>query len=884
MTACVNKKHTRRVALAISASLVGALSLGAAAPAVAFAEDGISTQAVPGVDAFEEGKVTAAEDIDGKDIDIPATGTIQFTADGHPKGVYPTEVTTVVGQVTSKVDIVEGDYSVEYYVANADGVSTGNKTFAGDADPSNDGDAPYSVGKYVARLVMNGSSDYPGAVLNIPFEIKAATLEGLTAYDTVDGSFEFDGLDQMATIGYKMGDKILDKSMFTVKDITVAYDKGESVTDMPGKAVWAGDYSVVLVGNDGTPYAGSETEVKFTVTPLDLKNAAIVVADDDIDVMKAAGNAYQPTIVSINGDELATNPNLKARVEAVFEEGPDGSNLIKDRGVYSYTVKGIEGTGQVVNEQEITFTAFDTVLQWNINSALSNFFYQNSTSFPASINKAKGESFTPDKIHVEYNGEKLSADEVSYSVTNLVTGVTSGDLNLVNTPGTWQVTVRVDGSKNDYTLGGSHTFTVKTINGEVNAGANIYFVYDGKVSGNSTAAEYDGTDKLDKLQIVVTDTYGNVLTEGDDYDVVVTDKAGNKLDEVVDAGDYTVTVSSSSYNIDTTTDSFSLKVTPVVIKDLRVASTSFLHVGKKHIIPYTGQAIAPVIEYKASDGTWKTLPSETYTLTYTSSGDEKHGTYKKVDEMLETGYYKVYLHAVKNVANYDMATNSTDGFIQVMNQYDSAPCFKVSDQKVFADVENTFWGAQEIADAVDLGYMSGYKGTTFFGPLDHLTRAQAAVVLYNMGTGRSVPETSTLHVSWVERGLAFPDAEQWYAAELGWATQVGVVEGYPDGNYGGSDEITREQFAIMLRNYAAAKGEDVSVDDVDAALEGVKDADTISDWAREAVAWAVENGVMGAEGYVYAGDPIERAGAAIMVTRYQPQELDKDDYLVGEVK
>ena len=41
MTACV-KNHSKRVALAISASLVGALSLGAAAPAVAFANEGIS--------------------------------------------------------------------------------------------------------------------------------------------------------------------------------------------------------------------------------------------------------------------------------------------------------------------------------------------------------------------------------------------------------------------------------------------------------------------------------------------------------------------------------------------------------------------------------------------------------------------------------------------------------------------------------------------------------------------------------------------------------------------------------------------------------------------------------------------------------------------------
>ncbi len=38
MTACVNKKHSRRVAAAVSASLVGALTLGAA-PVLAVAEE-----------------------------------------------------------------------------------------------------------------------------------------------------------------------------------------------------------------------------------------------------------------------------------------------------------------------------------------------------------------------------------------------------------------------------------------------------------------------------------------------------------------------------------------------------------------------------------------------------------------------------------------------------------------------------------------------------------------------------------------------------------------------------------------------------------------------------------------------------------------------------
>ena len=56
MTACV-KNHSKRVALAISASLVGALSLGAAAPAAYAANEGISTLASTS-DAIGDAKVT----------------------------------------------------------------------------------------------------------------------------------------------------------------------------------------------------------------------------------------------------------------------------------------------------------------------------------------------------------------------------------------------------------------------------------------------------------------------------------------------------------------------------------------------------------------------------------------------------------------------------------------------------------------------------------------------------------------------------------------------------------------------------------------------------------------------------------------------------------
>ena len=48
MTACVNKKHTGKVAAVVTASLVGALSLGVAAPAFAATPDKEETPTVNG--------------------------------------------------------------------------------------------------------------------------------------------------------------------------------------------------------------------------------------------------------------------------------------------------------------------------------------------------------------------------------------------------------------------------------------------------------------------------------------------------------------------------------------------------------------------------------------------------------------------------------------------------------------------------------------------------------------------------------------------------------------------------------------------------------------------------------------------------------------------
>ena len=60
-----------------------------------------------------------------------------------------------------------------------------------------------------------------------------------------------------------------------------------------------------------------------------------------------------------------------------------------------------------------------------------------------------------------------------------------------------------------------------------------------------------------------------------------------------------------------------------------------------------------------------------------------------------------------------------------------------------------------------------------------------------------------------------------------------------------------------------------SVSDPDSVISRFADADSISDWARSAVAWAVQNGIMGNGGSLNGKGSITRAEMAAMTTNYK---------------
>ena len=181
----------------------------------------------------------------------------------------------------------------------------------------------------------------------------------------------------------------------------------------------------------------------------------------------------------------------------------------------------------------------------------------------------------------------------------------------------------------------------------------------------------------------------------------------------------------------------------------------------------------------------------------------------------------------------------------------------------FTDVPSSHWAYGTIRRAVKLGVFSGYAGDRAgqFGPGDQITRGQVAVILWRMAGMPS--EGSTTQFSDV-----VPTA--YYGKAVAWASSKGVVSGYSGeraGQFGPNDPVTREQFAVMVANYARRV---VGLDTTGYApyYFGMTDRGKVSGWASESVAWCFRYGILsGSGGKLKPTDASTRAEACKMSLR-----------------
>jgi hypothetical protein len=131
------------------------------------------------------------------------------------------------------------------------------------------------------------------------------------------------------------------------------------------------------------------------------------------------------------------------------------------------------------------------------------------------------------------------------------------------------------------------------------------------------------------------------------------------------------------------------------------------------------------------------------------------------------------------------------------------------------------------------GIMDGVSDT-LFGPDLSLTRGMIVTILHRIEGEPAAPYSGV-----------FSDvpAGQWYTDGVEWAASVGLVLGYGDGTYGATDNVTREQLAVILYRYAQWKGYAVKT-----AYPVFPDSEDISAMAVEAMNWAVANGILRPDG------------------------------------
>jgi len=118
----------------------------------------------------------------------------------------------------------------------------------------------------------------------------------------------------------------------------------------------------------------------------------------------------------------------------------------------------------------------------------------------------------------------------------------------------------------------------------------------------------------------------------------------------------------------------------------------------------------------------------------------------------------------------------------------------------------------------------------------------------------------------------FSDVESsiWYAQPCAWGSAAGIVTGTGNETFEPEGNVTREQMAVFLYRYAKLYNfTDGNYDE--AALLDFTDNGKISPWAKEAMAWAVQNGLItGRTGNaLYPQDSAKRCEVATIITRFE---------------
>lgn len=193
----------------------------------------------------------------------------------------------------------------------------------------------------------------------------------------------------------------------------------------------------------------------------------------------------------------------------------------------------------------------------------------------------------------------------------------------------------------------------------------------------------------------------------------------------------------------------------------------------------------------------------------------------------------------------------------------------------FKDIKSSSWQYAPVKKVYDLGIMNGVSSTRF-DPNKKLTRAEAAMILYNIeGNAASYSKYSFKDV---KRGA-------WYADAVEWMYRKGITKGVTKTRFGVSEYITRQDFITFIYRMYEVKwnltSKNNSIYIRESTIYTFKDSSKIADYAMPAMKlsagicmvvtygptrhYSVAPIITGHKGYINPRGNCTRAEAAVII-------------------
>ena len=666
------------------------------------------------------------------------------------------------------------------------------------------------------------SVNVAGSVLNVAF------------LDTAGDGIAFkDG--KLATITINLTNALTDDFVFTLTSEASIEDANGEVTVAKGM-----DATSTTVVPSGKPTPKPTSPARPTMAPVPTVNPDVTVA---------------PTDVPVSGKGIGLTSSISSDNKTItIEATASGAEELLNSFLISVNIpKG------VTNDDITATTTADTKLSVNVADSVLNVAFLDTAGdgiafkdgklatitikLPTALTEAYAFTLTSEASIEDSKGEITVAKGMTAAST-VVTPSTEPvpTVNPVKTVALKSVvsTGYGDAIKAAKDAGKDVYLTVDVKKGDQDAvyGEDYEAVYNGKTL---TEAEYknliSGYTDADMADVINGLTYNIYNSSVNNVSTTVNaiDAEGN-AEQIVDPKDNTLTPAkptakpsepSISVKASSTTVEFDKKFTvTATVKNAKdgakVAFTT--NDDEKYAVIFgTPTEINSKGETKATYVANDKAGTVTITATYKDTeGNEKSASVKVTVKKAST------------------TTGGNDGTTSGVGPSIIAPCqtgavttpnTNTNYKPDFQYLDSVEWARTAINGLAMRGMISGRDQYTF-DPNANITRAEYCQILMGAINALNAKGEST---------FADVPSTAWYYNAVSVASQLGIVSGYGDGNFGPNDLITRQDMALMT--YKTAKIMNKSLEPVNAEIT-FEDSHEISDYAFEAVMTLQKAGII----------------------------------------